>query len=79
VLARSARQRCGDREVVQYRFDRDPFGQFERLGCANGKHGFDSLTHAKSILLSPTDVAIDHLYPPYTIEKVQALSQWLGY
>src|SRR6201996_301467 len=61
--------------------DTMPFGGIGEsgLGCANGKHGFDSLTHAKSILLSPTDVAIDHLYPPYTIEKVQALSQWLDY
>lgn len=61
--------------------DTMPFGGIGEsgLGCANGKHGFDSLTHAKSILLSPAGVAIDHLYPPYTIEKVQALSQWLDY
>jgi aldehyde dehydrogenase (NAD+) len=61
--------------------DTMPFGGIGEsgLGCANGKHGFDSLTHAKSILLSPTDVAIDHLYPPYTMEKVQALGQWLDY
>ena len=40
---------------------------------------FDSLTHAKSILVSPPDVAIDHLFPPYTMEKVQALSKWTEY
>jgi hypothetical protein len=38
-----------------------------------------SLTHAKSILISPPDVAIDHLFPPYTKEKVQALNQWFDY
>jgi len=37
------------------------------------------LTHAKSILISPPDVAIEHLFPPYTPEKVQALNQWFAY
>jgi aldehyde dehydrogenase (NAD+) len=41
-----------------------------------GKYGYDSLLHAKSVLMSPPDVAIDHLFPPYTQEKVQALNQW---
>jgi aldehyde dehydrogenase (NAD+) len=44
-----------------------------------GKYGYDSLTHAKSVLISPPDVAIDHLFPPYTQEKVQALNQWFDY
>jgi len=44
-----------------------------------GKYGYDSLTHAKSILISPPDVAIDHLFPPYTKEKVQSLNQWFEY
>jgi hypothetical protein len=39
----------------------------------------DSLTHAKSVLISPPDVAIDHLFPPYTKEKVQAMDQWFDY
>jgi aldehyde dehydrogenase (NAD+) len=44
-----------------------------------GKYGYDSLTHAKSVLISPPDVAIDHLFPPYTQEKVQALNQRFDY
>jgi aldehyde dehydrogenase (NAD+) len=61
--------------------DTMPFGGVGEsgLGSSNGKQGFDSLTHAKSILMSPADIAIDHLYPPYTMDKVQALSQWLEY
>jgi DNA-binding transcriptional LysR family regulator len=42
------------------------------IGNYYGKYGYDSLTHAKSVLISPPDVAIDHLFPPYTQEKVQA-------
>ena len=38
-----------------------------------------SLTHAKSVLISPPDVAIDHLFPPYSKEKVQAINQWFDY
>ena len=52
------------------------------IGCQTAsalrKAGFDALTHAKSVL-SPPDVAIEHLFPPYTNEKVQALSQWFEY
>jgi hypothetical protein len=33
----------------------------------------------ESVLISPPDVAIDHLFPPYTQEKVQALNQWFDY
>ena len=44
-----------------------------------GKHGFDMLTHAKSMLISPPDVAIDHLFPPYTAEKNEALKMWFEY
>jgi hypothetical protein len=39
----------------------------------------NALTHAKSIRVSPPDVAIDHLFRPYTTEKVQALNQWFDY
>lgn len=58
-----------------------PFGGVGNSGIGNyyGKYGFDSLTHAKSILISPADVGIDHLLPPYTAEKVQALNQWFEY
>jgi aldehyde dehydrogenase (NAD+) len=49
------------------------------IGSYYGKYGYDSLTHAKSILVSPPDTAIDHLFPPYTKEKVQALNQWFDY
>jgi aldehyde dehydrogenase (NAD+) len=58
-----------------------PFGGVGNSGIGNysGKFGFDSLTHAKSILISPADVAIDHLFPPYTPAKVQALHQWFDY
>jgi aldehyde dehydrogenase (NAD+) len=53
-----------------------PYGGVGSSGIGDyyGKCGFDSLTHAKSILISPPEVAIDHLFPPYTIEKVQALA-----
>ena len=58
-----------------------PFGGVGYSGIGNyyGKNGFDSMTHAKSILKSPPDVDIDHLLPPYTEEKVQALSLWFEY
>jgi hypothetical protein len=49
------------------------------LGNYYGKYGYDSITHAKSILISPPDAAIDHLFPPYNKEKVQALDQWFHY
>jgi aldehyde dehydrogenase (NAD+) len=66
---------------VQVYLDSVPFGGVGEsgIGSAGGKNGFDSLTHAKSILISPPDVSIDHVYPPFTMEKVQALSQWLDY
>jgi aldehyde dehydrogenase (NAD+) len=58
-----------------------PFGGigYSGMGQYYGKAGFDALTHAKSILVSPPDVAIEHLFPPYTEEKVHALSQWFEY
>jgi aldehyde dehydrogenase (NAD+) len=58
-----------------------PYGGVGSSGIGNyyGKYGYDSLTHAKSILISPPDVAIDHLFPPYTKEKVEALDQWFEY
>jgi len=58
-----------------------PYGGVGSAGIGNyyGKYGYDSLTHAKSILISPPDVAIDHLFPPYTKEKVEAVNQWFDY
>jgi aldehyde dehydrogenase (NAD+) len=58
-----------------------PYGGVGTSGIGNyyGKYGFDSLTHAKSVLISPPDVAIDHLFPPYTMEKVRALNLWFDY
>ncbi|MBV8827901.1 MAG: aldehyde dehydrogenase family protein, partial [Acidobacteriaceae bacterium] len=58
-----------------------PYGGVGTSGLGNyyGKYGYDALTHAKSVLISPPDVAIDHLLPPYTKEKVQALDQWFEY
>jgi aldehyde dehydrogenase (NAD+) len=38
-----------------------------------------SAMHAKSILFSPPDGVIDHLFPPYSVEKVRALKQWFDY
>jgi aldehyde dehydrogenase (NAD+) len=58
-----------------------PFGGVgvSGLGHYYGKDGFDMLTHAKSMLISPADVAIEHLFPPYTEAKVQALAGWFDY
>jgi len=66
---------------VHVYLDSIPFGGVGEsgIGSSNGKHGYDSLTHAKSILISPPDVSIDHVYPPYTMDKIQALNQWLDY
>jgi aldehyde dehydrogenase (NAD+) len=66
---------------VHVYLDSVPFGGVGEsgIGSANGKYGYDSLTHAKSILISPPDVSIDHVYPPFTMDKIQSLSQWLDY
>jgi len=37
------------------------------------------LTHAKSMLIAPDGVAIDHLIPPYNRSKIEALSMWFDY
>jgi aldehyde dehydrogenase (NAD+) len=66
---------------VHVYLDSVPFGGVGEsgIGSANGKYGYDSLTHAKSILISPSDASIDHVYPPYTMDKIQSLNQWLDY
>ena len=58
-----------------------PFGGSGAAGLGHyyGKYGFEMLTHAKSMLISPPDVAIDHLFPPYTAEKDKALNGWFEY
>ena len=58
-----------------------PFGGTGSAGMGHyyGKYGFDALTHAKSMLISPPDVAIDHLYSPFTDEKNRALQGWFEY
>jgi aldehyde dehydrogenase (NAD+) len=58
-----------------------PFGGTGSAGMGHyyGKYGFDALTHAKSILISPPEVAIEHLYSPFTNEKNQALKGWFEY
>ena len=58
-----------------------PFGGTGTAGLGHyyGKYGFDMLTHAKSMLISPPDVAIDHLFPPYTPEKNAELRLWFEY
>jgi len=46
------------------------------IGCYYGRYGYESLTHPKTMLISPPEVAIDHLFPPYDMSKVQALEKW---
>jgi aldehyde dehydrogenase (NAD+) len=49
------------------------------MGHYYGKYGFDMLSHAKSMLISPPDVAIEHLFPPFTPDKVKAIDDWFVY
>jgi aldehyde dehydrogenase (NAD+) len=58
-----------------------PFGGVGPSGMGHyyGKDGFDMLTHAKSMLIAPPNVAIDHLFPPYTPEKNADLKIWFEY
>jgi aldehyde dehydrogenase (NAD+) len=58
-----------------------PFGGVGSSGVGHyyGKYGFDMLTHAKSMLVSPPDVAIEHLFPPFTPEKNAELKLWFEY
>src|SRR5438874_12014618 len=55
-----------------------PYGGVGTTGIGNyyGKNGYDSLTHAKSVLISPPDVAIDHLFPTHHATNDQALKHW---
>jgi aldehyde dehydrogenase (NAD+) len=49
------------------------------MGRYCGKYSFDMITHAKSMLISPADVAIQHRFPPYTAEMDAALKVWFEY
>jgi acyl-CoA reductase-like NAD-dependent aldehyde dehydrogenase len=44
------------------------------MGHYYGKHGFDALTHAKSMFMAPPDRAIGHLFPPYTTPRTKSSS-----
>ena len=50
-----------------------PFGGTGSAGMGHyyGKYGFDALTHAKSMLISPPDVAIEHLYSPSPTKRTE--------
>jgi aldehyde dehydrogenase (NAD+) len=58
-----------------------PFGGVGPAGMGHyyGKYGFDMLTHAKSMLISPPDISIEHLFPPYSPEKNAELKLWFEY
>jgi aldehyde dehydrogenase (NAD+) len=58
-----------------------PFGAVGPSGMGHyyGKYRFDMLTHAKSMLISTPDVAIKHLFPPFSPEKNADLKIWSGY
>jgi len=58
-----------------------PFGGVGSSGLGHyyGKYGFDTLTHAKSMLVAPPDVSIDDLFPPATDAKVQAWPKWFEF
>ena len=59
-----------------------PFGGTGSAGMGHyyGKYGFDALTHAKSMLISPPDVAIEHLYSALHRREEPGSSQgWFEY
>lgn len=58
-----------------------PFGGVGPSGMGHyyGRYGFEMLTHAKSMFVSPPDVTIEHLLPPYTPEKNADLKIWFEY
>jgi hypothetical protein len=58
-----------------------PFGGVGPSGMGHyyGKYGFDMLTHAKSMLISPPDAAIKHLFPSFSPEKNADLKIWSEY
>jgi aldehyde dehydrogenase (NAD+) len=66
---------------VQLFIETMPFGGVGGSGIGHyyGKYGYDSLTHAKSILHAPAGEAVEHLFPPYSMDKIEELSGWFEY
>jgi aldehyde dehydrogenase (NAD+) len=66
---------------IQLFIETMPFGGVGPSGMGHyyGKYGFDMLTHAKSMLISPPDVAIKHLFTPFSPEKNADLRIWSEY
>src|SRR6202521_3282446 len=58
-----------------------PFGGTGTAGMGHyyGKYGFDALTHATLIPISPPGVAIEHLCWPFTDDKNRELAVWFEY
>jgi aldehyde dehydrogenase (NAD+) len=46
-----------------------PFGGVgpSGMGSYHGRHGFDRLSHLKSVLVRPSSAPIDHVMPPYPV------------
>jgi len=57
-----------------------PFGGVGPFGPGRyyGKFGFDSVSHAKSIIISPADVKVDTALPPHTQGKAERLGEWFA-
>ncbi|GAA1085168.1 aldehyde dehydrogenase family protein [Tsukamurella spumae] len=57
-----------------------PFGGIgtSGIGRYHGKYGFDSLSHAKSVVVAPPDKPIDEILPPYTRSDATGLEEWFG-
>jgi aldehyde dehydrogenase (NAD+) len=55
-----------------------PFGGVgtSGLGKYYGKYGFDSLTNAKTIIVSPANFSVDDFLPPFTDEKKRNYASW---
>lgn len=57
-----------------------PFGGIGNSGIGQyfGKYGFDSLSHLKSVVVTPGDSSFDLLLPPHTEERTRALWDWFS-
>jgi aldehyde dehydrogenase (NAD+) len=55
-----------------------PFGGVgtSGLGKYYGKYGFESLTNAKTIIVSPSNQTVDDFLPPFTKEKKEDYISW---
>jgi acyl-CoA reductase-like NAD-dependent aldehyde dehydrogenase len=73
---------CVNQANINVLVESMPFGGVGPAGLGHyyGKYGYDMLTHAKSILISPPDVAIEHLFPPATDDKIETFNRvWYDY